>query len=178
MNPAKHLHKKLLTAPSNLLASGFTLIELLIVIAIIGVVAGFAVLAPLGSTKKARDARRMSDLRQYQAALETYANKNNGLYLGAITTAQDAAGANVCGASGLQLTGNCPEDPLNNDSQGYKYKYQSSDGTTGTASATQFVLWTKRENDSATNYIVVCSTGRSGISATIPAGGVCPTTLN
>ncbi|MEK7526577.1 MAG: prepilin-type N-terminal cleavage/methylation domain-containing protein [Patescibacteria group bacterium] len=156
---------------------GFTLIELLIVIAIIGAIATFTVLAPIGSTKKARDARRMSDLRQYQAALETYANKNSGLYLGAPAVV-DASSVNVCGASGLNLTGNCPEDPLNNNSTGYKYKYQSTDGTAGTATATGFVLWTKRENDTAVSYIVVCSTGRSGISTSIPAGGVCPTTLN
>ncbi len=177
MKTAKHIYKDFFKTSHLRLNSGFTLIELLIVIGIIGVIATFAILAPIGSTKKARDARRMSDLRQYEAALETYANKNNGLYLGA-TTVQDASGANVCGSSGMQLTGNCAEDPLNNNSQGYKYKYQSSDGTTGTASATQFVLWTKRENDTATSYIVVCSTGRSGISTTIPSGGVCPTTLN
>jgi prepilin-type N-terminal cleavage/methylation domain-containing protein len=49
---------------------GFTLIEMLIVIAIIGILASI-VLVGLGPVQKsARDARRISDLRQVQTALE------------------------------------------------------------------------------------------------------------
>ena len=51
---------------------GFTLIEILIVIAIIGVLAS-VVLVGLGpSQRQGRDARRLSDLRQVQNALELY----------------------------------------------------------------------------------------------------------
>ena len=51
---------------------GFTLIELLVVIAIIGVLAT-VVLASLNSArKKSRDARRITDLKQIQLALELY----------------------------------------------------------------------------------------------------------
>ncbi len=51
---------------------GFTLIELLVVIAIIGILAALAAIA-LGSARaKARDARRVSDIRQIQTALEMY----------------------------------------------------------------------------------------------------------
>lgn len=51
---------------------GFTLIELLVVIAIIGILASI-VLASLDSArKKGRDARRISDLKQIQLALELY----------------------------------------------------------------------------------------------------------
>src|SRR3989344_202641 len=51
---------------------GFTLIELLVVIAIIGILSS-VVLASLNSArKKGRDARRVSDLKQLQLALELF----------------------------------------------------------------------------------------------------------
>ncbi len=54
---------------------GFTLIEMLIVIAIIGILASM-VLVGLGPVqRRGRDARRISDLKQVQNALELYYNK-------------------------------------------------------------------------------------------------------
>jgi prepilin-type N-terminal cleavage/methylation domain-containing protein len=51
---------------------GFTLIELLVVIAIIGILSS-VVLASLNSARtKSRDARRISDIKQLQLALELY----------------------------------------------------------------------------------------------------------
>jgi prepilin-type N-terminal cleavage/methylation domain-containing protein len=56
---------------------GFTLIELLVVIAIIGILSS-VVLASLNSArKKSRDARRVSDIKQIQLALELYYDANN-----------------------------------------------------------------------------------------------------
>ena len=58
--------------------AGFTLIELLVVIAIIGILAAI-VIASLGSARaKGRDARRQSDIKQIQLALELYNDTNNG----------------------------------------------------------------------------------------------------
>jgi len=56
---------------------GFTLIELLVVIAIIGILSS-VVLASLNSArKKGRDARRVSDIKQIQLALELHFDANS-----------------------------------------------------------------------------------------------------
>ena len=51
---------------------GFTLIELLVVIVIIGVLATLATVALSSAREKARDARRVSDIKQIMTALELY----------------------------------------------------------------------------------------------------------
>ncbi len=57
---------------------GFTLIELLVVIAIIGLLSTLAVVALNNARLKSRDARRVSDVKQIQTALELYYNDANG----------------------------------------------------------------------------------------------------
>lgn len=62
---------------------GFTLIELLVVIAIISILSGFLVSNFAGVRQRGRDARRKSDLRQIQSALEIY-RSDNGSYPAAL----------------------------------------------------------------------------------------------
>ncbi|MEI7451711.1 MAG: FISUMP domain-containing protein [Candidatus Falkowbacteria bacterium] len=52
----------------------FTLIELLVVIAIIGLLATIAIVALNNARSKARDARRVADVKQIQTALDLYYN--------------------------------------------------------------------------------------------------------
>src|SRR3989338_886658 len=59
---------------------GFTLVELLVVVAIIGLLAGIAVVSVNSVRVKARDARRLADAKQLQNALELYNNTKGGVY--------------------------------------------------------------------------------------------------
>ncbi len=56
---------------------GFTLIELLVVIAIIGLLSTLSIVALNSARARARDARRVSDVKQIQTALEMYYNSEN-----------------------------------------------------------------------------------------------------
>lgn len=92
---------------------GFTLIELLVVIAIIGILSS-VVLASLNSARvKGREARRLSDIKQIQVALELY-NDANGSYPSAIA---DLVPTYMPGT---------PTDPLGGTSDDYGYVQVSS----------------------------------------------------
>lgn len=55
---------------------GFTLIELLVVVAIIGMLSSVVLSSMNSARKKARDARRISDVKSLQTALELYYAEN------------------------------------------------------------------------------------------------------
>ncbi|MDP3965733.1 MAG: prepilin-type N-terminal cleavage/methylation domain-containing protein [bacterium] len=102
--------------------AGFTLIELLVVIAIIGILSS-VVLASLNTARsKGRDARRISDIKQLQLALELFYD-SNGTYPTAIGTT----------ASSVLVTGGyistIPTDP----SALTAYSYAGLGGTTCTS---------------------------------------------
>ena len=68
---------------------GFTLIEMLVVVAIIGLLSSVVVVGLGSARQNARDARRISDIRQIQNALEIYysdSTKGNGTYPADLTT--------------------------------------------------------------------------------------------
>jgi len=73
---------------NNTKQTGFTLIELLVVIAIIGILATIVMVSLNTARAKARDARRISDIRQLQLALQMYYDINNAYpaTLAALTT--------------------------------------------------------------------------------------------
>lgn len=58
------------------LKNGFTLFELLVSISIIGILTALASLAFSGAQKKARDARRVQDIKAIQVAAEQYYSQN------------------------------------------------------------------------------------------------------
>jgi prepilin-type N-terminal cleavage/methylation domain-containing protein len=89
---------------------GFTLVELLVVIAIIGLLSTIAVVSLTSARGKARDAKRVADMRQLQTALEQFYNDNNGYpAVGVVGTYPSLAAANdvvLGGTNSRQLTSN------------------------------------------------------------------------
>jgi type II secretion system protein G len=126
---------------------GFTLIELLVVIAIIGLLATLAVVAFGSARKKARDAKRLSDIKQISKAVEMF-NNDYGRY----PTSADGN----CGYDTSFLSGGClevlisegyiaklPTDPDTN--QQYYYNNWCRDPSPG--SPQHFRMWTYGELD-------------------------------
>lgn len=111
---------------------GFTLIELLVVIAIIGILSS-VVLASLTSARvKARDTRRVSDIKQIQIALELYYDAK-GFYPASL-------GALVGSSEGASLP-SLPADPSKptvavNGEGAYKYAVNASPATAYHVAAT------------------------------------------
>lgn len=62
------------------LSFGFTLIELLVVITIIGILVSLGTVSYSTTQKKARNSRRMQDLKAIQSAFEQYYADNSGSY--------------------------------------------------------------------------------------------------
>lgn len=114
---------------------GFTLIELLVVIAIIGLLSTLSILALNQARARARDAKRISDVKQIQTALELYYN-DVGDYPadGAIV-----AGAAISSSNGTYLAAiPSPPTPIDGSAcpaaqPNYTYDYTGS-GVAGTAS--------------------------------------------
>ncbi len=96
---------------------GFTLIELLVVIAIIGLLSTLAVVSLNSAREKSRDAKRVSDIKQVQTALELYYSDNQqypdsaaGAEIGVDLTRLDGDGFGA-GATEPVYMGLMPRDP-------------------------------------------------------------------
>lgn len=114
---------------------GFTLIELLVVIAIIGLLSTLAVVALNNARQKSRDAKRVSDIKQVQTALELYYNDANG-YPTAV-----ASGGSVA-FSGTTYMSIVPTAALPNDGTctAANNTYTYTMGTSGTSYTLSYCL--------------------------------------
>lgn len=122
--------------------AGFTLIELLVVISIIGLLSSIVLTSINSARVKARDARRLADIRQIVTVLQLYYDDNNafppttGCNGGWCCLGHGDAGK--CWSNGYwgstaldnslsKYIPKIPDDPLNNTSKlGDAYMYNSS----------------------------------------------------
>ncbi|MDP2637405.1 MAG: type II secretion system protein [bacterium] len=98
---------------------GFTVIELLVVIALIGILAGIVLVSLGGARANARDAKRISDIRQISTAMELcYDAANCGP--AAQQYISTTGGANDITAIGTFMP-TVPTDPTNSGSNQYTW---------------------------------------------------------
>lgn len=88
---------------------GFTLIELLVVVAIIGILASIVMVSLSGARAKARDSKRISDIKSIQLALSLYYS-DYGMYPKNIYALTSAGAAPDNGLAGNYLPA-VPADP-------------------------------------------------------------------
>jgi len=150
---------------------GFTLVELLVTISVIGILSSI-IYANLGGTSgTGHDAKRKSDLRNMQAALEQYKNKN-GQYpdMGCTAGSDGFSGENDCSTyiSGLapKFITVLPHDPNRKGKTGYAYT-TNSDRTVYKLMAVGTV-----ESETVTSESEFKSCDTSGICPT-SGSGVC-----
>ena len=126
--------------------SGFTLIELLVVIAIIGMLSS-VVLASLNSARaKARDAKRIADLKELQKALEFYFDDNRQY-------PPHDSGAEVTSSLTELVSDYIPElptDPTRTGVNGYRYQRSPSDA---------FTMLVQLESDPHTSWCGISANG-------------------
>ncbi|MGB0757701.1 MAG: prepilin-type N-terminal cleavage/methylation domain-containing protein [Patescibacteria group bacterium] len=133
---------------------GFTLIELLVVIAIIGLLSTLAVVSLNNARQKSRDAKRVSDMKSIQTALELYYVDNDSYPAGTASElgeGTDCTGSAACDtisstngidatAAGTTYMGLIPTDPSSTgtecahaggDAAGCTYSYTQTGSGTG-----------------------------------------------
>lgn len=147
---------------------GFTLIEILVVVAIIGVLATISLVALNTSRAKARDARRIEDVKKIALALEQYASDNGDYPLmdWAYSTPKTPWGTDnnnwlVLGEMLSPYIAKLPVDPINDYSKGYYYTYIKSYRSAGDQVTIRFLIEKPEPNFNGASFM-----GINGYGAT------------
>jgi len=137
---------------------GFTLIELLVVVAIIGLLATLSIVALNSARARARDAKRVADVKQVQTALELYYN-DFGQYPATVAT---SIVGTPSGASSTFYMNVVPTAPL------------PADGNCTNASSSNSYTYTVQDNNRSytMSYCIGAATGGipAGVNKATPAG--------
>jgi prepilin-type N-terminal cleavage/methylation domain-containing protein len=133
---------------------GFTLIELLVVISIIGLLSTLSIVALNTARARSRDARRTSDIKQIQTALEMFYN-DSGFY-----PATGLVSGGTIATTGITYMSAIPYAPT------------PADGSCTTASNTYAYLQTSSGASYVLNYCIGASSGGlvAGYAGATPAG--------
>ena len=133
---------------SKIKQEGFTLIELLVVIAIIGVLASIVMLSVNDVRARARDDRRVADIKAIRDALALYQVQSTTYPLQDIETPITGSDAMSLALVGDRAMSAVPIDPVNTGAS--VYTYQSLSG--GATYVIKFCL----ETDSLKGYVQGC----------------------
>jgi prepilin-type N-terminal cleavage/methylation domain-containing protein len=141
---------------------GFTLIELLVVIAIIALLSTLAVVSLNNARAKSRDAKRVSDIKQMQTALELYFADQQG-YPGVSTTAGMKGSTDCLGPSSAGFTaavagacstptymGQVPSNPTPVEGTDANYLYSTAGSTNGNGTVSSYTIVFGLENTTGT----------------------------
>lgn len=149
-------------------SKGFTLIELLVVIAIIGVLASIVLASLNNARKKARDARRITDIKQVQLALELYFDGQGSKYPAGTDPATTCTATLSRGLEVLQTNGyipGIPKDPLSGTTP-ICYPYATP---TGASPTTYHIGATLEDTNPALNSDKDCNSSLLNSCTTNPA---------
>jgi type II secretory pathway pseudopilin PulG len=108
-------------------SKGFTLIELLVVIAIIGILSTIVLVSLNSARQKARDTRRLGDVRQVALALEMYYDDNSSYPSVTGCTAANWTGTLATAITGGGYMTSLPIDPLNSGNNVYMFGCDGTD---------------------------------------------------
>jgi type IV pilus assembly protein PilE len=125
-----------LISHKKFMRKAFTLLEMLVVIGIISVLVGLGATSYSTAQRKARDARRQSDLKTAQQVMEQCYSVNSFEY--PTISANGGIISSTCPSPNTSITFSLA-DPLNNET--YSYSYETSD--------TDYVINANLETNSA-----------------------------